>query len=141
MSSRNLENLARIGSLKREPPEAIEIAALLHSGRARLRDARRSELSFESRFDLGYNAAHAVALAALRAQGFRPESRYIVFQCLEDTLAMKPKQWALLSLCHRRRNVAEYEGHFEVDEKLLSEMLDVVESMLDRARLVGISRS
>jgi len=36
MSSSELENLARIGKLKREPPSSTEFEGLLHSGAARL---------------------------------------------------------------------------------------------------------
>jgi hypothetical protein len=130
MSSANLENLARIGSLRREPADWQEIEGLLRSGRARMQDARRSDLAFESRFDLGYNAAHSVAQAALRVRGYRSDTRYLVFQCLQHTLALTPKEWVVLDMCHRRRNVAEYEGHFEVDEPLLREMLGLTASML-----------
>ena len=42
----------------------------------RLDDPARSALSLESRFDLAYNAAHALALAALRYYGYRCQSRY-----------------------------------------------------------------
>lgn len=62
MSSAELENLAKIGKLKREPPSAPELQGLHKSAAARLADAVRGELSFESRFDLAYNAAHALAL-------------------------------------------------------------------------------
>jgi hypothetical protein len=82
MTSPNLDNLVKTGQLKREPPDARETAGLLHSARARLNDARNPSLSLESRFDLAYNASHALALAALRQQGYRADSRYIVFQTL-----------------------------------------------------------
>jgi hypothetical protein len=42
----------------------------------------------ESRFDLAYNAAHALCLAALRWHGYRPTNRYIVFQGLPHTLGL-----------------------------------------------------
>jgi hypothetical protein len=46
-------------------------------------------LSPEIRFDLAYNAAHALALAALRWNGYRlNNSRYIVFQALPHTLEL-----------------------------------------------------
>lgn len=78
-----LENLSRTGgSLKPEPPDAAEIAGLLRTGRARLEDAGNTALALESRFDLAYNAAHALCLAALRAKGYRAGNRYIVFQVL-----------------------------------------------------------
>ena len=66
MTSAELENLVRVGQLKREPPVASEIRGLVQSGEARLVDADNPTLSLESRFDLAYNAAHALALAALR---------------------------------------------------------------------------
>lgn len=72
-SSDNLENLIRIGKMKREAPDAREFLGLLESGRVRLADARLAGLSAESRFDLAYNAAHALALAALRWHGYRVE--------------------------------------------------------------------
>ncbi|WP_240943388.1 hypothetical protein [Janthinobacterium lividum] len=51
-SSQALANLARIGQLKAEPPDARERAGLLRSATVRLRDARQVILSLESRFDL-----------------------------------------------------------------------------------------
>lgn len=66
MTSRQFENLVDIGQLKEEPGDQREFDGLVHSGRSRLKDARLDALSLESRFDLAYNAAHAIALAALR---------------------------------------------------------------------------
>lgn len=63
MPSDNLENLARIGELKREAGDEGERMGLLHSGRVRLRDARLARLSSESRFDPGCSAGHAYVLA------------------------------------------------------------------------------
>jgi len=59
-----LENLVRIGKLKREPASPRELQGLSESALARLTDAGREDLSFDSRFDLAYNAAHALALYA-----------------------------------------------------------------------------
>jgi hypothetical protein len=60
-----LENLVRTGALKQEPMRAEELDGLKQSGMRRLCDAQREDLSFDSRFDLTYNAAHALALYAL----------------------------------------------------------------------------
>jgi hypothetical protein len=66
-----LENLTGPGKpLSPEPPDQAEIDGLLRSGRARLVDAKNLALSLESRFDLAYNAAHALCLAALRRNGY-----------------------------------------------------------------------
>ena len=69
MGHPQLDNLARIGKLKTEPAAETELRGLIRSGTRRLEDAAREDLSLESRFDLTYNAAHALALAALRFHG------------------------------------------------------------------------
>jgi hypothetical protein len=84
-SNENLENLLRSGGLKAEPPDRKECEGLMRSAVDRLKDAQMSSLSFASRFDLAYNAAHALALTALRLCGYRSDKRYLVFQCLVHT--------------------------------------------------------
>ena len=64
MTSPELENLVRIGKLKREPPSETELAGLIRSGETRLADASNPELAFESRFDLAYNADGSLSVAA-----------------------------------------------------------------------------
>ncbi len=85
MTLQQFENLVKINQLKIEPGDQGEFDGLLKSGQARLKDSHHTDLSLESRFDLAYNAAHAISLAALRWYGYRSENRYIVFQCLEHT--------------------------------------------------------
>ena len=134
MTPRELDNLVRIGRLKPEPVDPSEISGLLRSGARRLADAERSELSLESRFDLAYNAAHALALAALRAKGYRSESRYLVFQCLQHTVDLPNEQWRVLDHAHRKRNLAEYEGDVEVDEQLVEAVMRVAREVERRVR-------
>ena len=116
MTSPELENLAKIDKLKAEPCTASEFEGQVRSGETRLSDAEREDLAIESRFDLGYNAAFALALAALRSKGYRSENRYVVFQVLPHTLGVPTATWRVLAKCHERRNLAEYEGDTEVDE-------------------------
>jgi hypothetical protein len=134
MISQALENLVKTGSLKSEPASQGEFNGLLRSAKARLTDARNAGLAIESRFDLAYNASHALALAALRWNGYRSDNRYIVFQCLQHTLQIKPEIWRVLALCHQRRNLAEYEGHLEIDDQLLAELIaaaDLLQKKVD----------
>jgi hypothetical protein len=85
MTSKELENLAKTDKLKVEAGDQQEFDGLLRSARARLADAKIESLAIESRFDLAYNASHALALAALRWHGYRSENRYLVFQALQHT--------------------------------------------------------
>ena len=126
-----LENLAGTGKpLAAEPTDAAEFAGLLRSGRARLVDARNTSLALESRFDLAYNAAHALCLAALRHQGYRARHRYIVFQVLPHTLGLGPEVWRVLDKCHHMRNVAEYEGELDLDERIVSDLVTACEMVM-----------
>ena len=133
MTHEKLDNLVKIGQLKIEDPTGEEVAGLIRSGLARLADAKNDALNIESRFDLAYNAAHALSLAALRTHGYRSESRYIVFQCLQHTLELPNEQWRVLDEAHRKRNIAEYEGDVDVDEQLVEAIIGVTDEVANRA--------
>lgn len=119
-----LENLLRVskGGLKREAPSQAEFDGLVRSARRKFQDVGVPGLSEEGRFDLAYNAAHAFALAALRWHGYRSENRMLVFQALAHTVGFSSSQWRVLDRCHAKRNLAEYEGMFDVDAQLLLEL-------------------
>jgi len=116
--------------------ERQEYEGLVSSGQARLLDAARTELSLESRFDLAYNAAHALALAALRRLGYRSDHRFLVFQTLPHTAGLDAADWRLLSKCHERRNLAEYEGVLDLDERLVTDLIHVGQRL--RAAVSGL---
>jgi hypothetical protein len=123
MTSRELDALARIGTLKAEAPSRAEYDGLVSLGEARITDARRKDLAPASRFDLAYNASHALALAALRRVGFRAGNRRVVFEALAHTTALSEEARRVLIKCHERRNFAEYEGLADVDERLLDDLI------------------
>ena len=129
MQQPQLDSLVRIGQLKAEAAATGEIEGLVRSGTRRLIDATHESLSLESRFDLAYNAGHALALAALRCRGYRSGSRYLVFQCLQHTIDLPPEQWRVLDQAHRKRNLAEYEGEMDVDEQLVAALLRIVQEV------------
>jgi hypothetical protein len=126
-----LENLCGPNKpLSREAPDAKEIEGLVQSGRLRLTDSKNEALSLESRFDLAYNASHALSLAALRKAGYRSSNRYIVFQLLQHTLGLGPEVWRVLSKCHDLRNRTEYGGEFGGNEGLLRDLIDAAAKVL-----------
>jgi len=127
------ENLSGPGKpLRAEPPDKKEFEGLVRSGRARLRDALNTTLSIESRFDLAYNAAHALCLAALRWHGYRSSNRYVVFQLLPHTLNLGSSVWRVLDKCHNIRNLGEYEGDLNVDDRIVTDLVTACQSVADR---------
>lgn len=126
-----LENLTGPGKpLHKEAPDEREIVGLVGSGSARLHDAEITTLALESRFDLAYNAAHALSLAALRC-GYRSSNRYIVFQVLQHTLGLGPEVWRVLAKCHEVRNLGEYEGDLNINERLVTDLISATRQVAE----------
>jgi hypothetical protein len=124
MGKQELENLAKIGQIKREPPTRAEFDGMVNGARKRLADAQNEDLAAESRFDLAYGAAHGFALSALRQKGYRSENRFTVFQALTHTIdGLDPVAVRIFAKSHNERNLAEYEGRTQVDERLLGELI------------------
>lgn len=132
------ENLCGPGKpLKAEAPDAKEFAGLKRSAGARLQDALNDALSMESRFDLAYNAAHALCLAAVRWHGYRSGNRYIVFQLLPHTLGLGPEVWRVLSKCHDIRNLGEYEGDLNIDERIVTDLITACQAVAAKVNALG----
>ena len=129
MTSSRLDNLVKTGSLKAEQAERSEFEGLIRSAAARIKDAENVTLSIESRFDLGYNAAHAFCLAALRWHGYRSSNRYIVFQLLPHTLGLGPDVWRVLAKCHDIRNRGEYEGDLSIYERIVNDLVTACQAV------------
>jgi hypothetical protein len=123
MGKHELDNLVKIQRLKAESPARSEYTGMVVSARKRLVDAQREDLDPDSRFDLAYGAAHRLALAALRREGYRSENRITVFQTLVHTLGTDRAHIQTFLKAHNERNLAEYEGRMEIDAKLLADLL------------------
>jgi hypothetical protein len=133
----NLQNLQKIGKLKPEPPNQVEFDGLLRSAKRKLPDSENETLSADSRFILAYDAAHSLALAALRWHGFRSENRYIVFQAPGHTVSFPTEKWRFLDHCHHKRNVALYEGENFEDEQLIKDLIAVTRNFQAAVEALG----
>ncbi len=133
-----LENLVRINKLNHQPANRIEFIGLVATATTKLKDVNLKGLSAESQFSLAYSAAHSLSLAALRWHGYRTDKRYLVFQCLPHTLGLSKSKWLVLDKCHRSRNLAEYEGHLEIDNLLLEELIAITHELLDLVNDLGV---
>ena len=137
MPLENLDNLVKIGKLKLEPPDQAEFDGMVSSAKRRLQDTNVAGLSEEGKFSSAYGAAHSLALAAMRWHGYRSDNRYLVFQCLQQTVGLENIKWRILDKCHKQRNLAEYEGHLEITPQLMQELITVVKELLKLVRNLG----
>jgi hypothetical protein len=134
MARDKLDNLVEIRQLSVGDATEAEIGNLTERGLKKLRDSKRADLDPESQFDLVYNAAHALSLAALRFAGYRSENRYTVFQCMQHTIDLEPEFWRVLDSAHKDRNIAEYEGDIIVDAQLVAALIRVTDIIAERVQ-------
>lgn len=52
-----------------------------------------------------------------------------MFQTLPHTLGLGAEVWRVLAKCHDKRNVAEYEGALDIDERLVSDLLTAAQAV------------
>lgn len=123
MSKQELDNLVKIRKLKQEPPSRLEYDGMLTAAKTRLRDAQNQDLDSDSQFDLAYGAAHRLAAATLRREGYRSGDRITVFQTLVHTVGTDKADIQIFIRAHNERNLAEYEGRTEIDEDLLADLI------------------
>jgi hypothetical protein len=117
-----LQNLLKIGQLKAHETDGAEIQRLLTSAARALEDSRVQGISPESRFSAGYRAIMQAALAALMANGFRPNTNkpghhMTVLQSLPTTIGLDNSRLAVLDALRRKRNLNDYTGA-DIDEGL-----------------------
>lgn len=129
MGKQELDNLVKIGRLKTEPPSRAEFEGMVASARVRLADAQNESIDPDSQFDLAYGAAHRLAVAALRHQGYRSDNRITVFQTLVHTLGTDSADIQIFLRAHNERNLAEYEGRMEIDGQLLADLTRCTEAL------------
>ncbi|WP_076865973.1 hypothetical protein [Bradyrhizobium mercantei] len=122
MSKKELDSLAKIGRLKEESPSRAEYDGMLAAARTSLADAQK-DLDPDSQFTLAYGAAHRLALAALRREGYRSENRISVFQTLAHTVGTSAADLQVFLKAHNERNLAEYQGRQDVDAQLLADLI------------------
>jgi len=129
-----LENLLKIGQLKPHEPGAEEIRRLLQAARRNLGDARTNQISHETRFDAAYKAIMQAALAALLANGFRPDTKKpghhaTLVQSLTKTIGLKGERVTVLDTLRHKRNLSDYTGE-DIDHASVQVCITEAESLL-----------
>jgi len=133
-----LANLLKIGQLKRHPADAGEIARLLSAAERGIADARVRTISPETRFDAAFRSIAQIGLAALMAQGYRPDTNrpghhVTIIQTFTLTLGIDARRVAVLDTLRRKRNLADYTGD-DIDEASVAACIEAAATLLHEAR-------
>jgi len=133
-----LANLLKIGQLKRHPADAGEIARLLSAAERGIADARVRTISSETRFDAAFRSIAQIGLAALMAQGYRPDTNrpghhVTIIQTFTLTLGIDARRVAVLDTLRRKRNLADYTGD-DIDEASVAACIEAAATLLHEAR-------
>jgi len=134
----SLANLLKIGQLKRHPADAGEIARLLSAAERGIADARVRTISSETRFDAAFRSIAQIGLAALMAQGYRPDTNrpghhVTIIQTFTLTLGIDARRVAVLDTLRRKRNLADYTGD-DIDEASVAACIEAAATLLHEAR-------
>jgi len=134
----SLANLLKIGQLKRHPADAGEIARLLSAAERGIADARVRTISPETRFDAAFRSIAQIGLAALMAQGYRPDTNrpghhVTIIQTFTLTLGIDARRVAVLDTLRRKRNLADYTGD-DIDEASVAACIEAAATLLHEAR-------
>ena len=134
MTSENLKNLEKIGQLKSHSTSREEIQRLLDAARRNLADAGVELISSETRFDSAYKAIMQLALAAMMANGFRPDTtrpghHMTVIQSLPHTIGLTTARMVVLDVLRRKRNLTDYSGGW-IDETSMEQCISEARDLL-----------
>jgi hypothetical protein len=141
MGKQELDNLVKINKLKPEPPRKVEFEGMVRSARTHLTDAENESIDTDSQFDLAYGAAHRLASAALRLNGYRSEDRITVFQTLVHTVGTAASDLQTFLKAHNERNLAEYQGRTEIDDNLLIDLITATKRLLAAVARLPLPKS
>jgi hypothetical protein len=134
----SLDNLVKTGQLKRHSTDAAEVGQLLSAAKRNVADAKAQNISLENRFDAAYKCIMQSALAALMADGFRPDTKMpghhqTVVQSLPKTIGLPGDRVAVLDALRHKRNLADYTGA-SIDSSSLATCAKEAESLLGEVR-------
>jgi hypothetical protein len=64
-----------------------------------------------------------------------------VFQVLPHTLGLGPEVWRVLAKGHELRNLGEYEGVVDVDERIVADLITACEAVASKLEhLIGSNK-
>ena len=127
-----LDNLVGRG-LEKAQADSEELARYLGRVRRKLEDSRQTNISLDSRFDVAFEALLQIALAALRANGYRTTSaaghQQLAIQALPKTIGVSAADVRALDEFRKKRSAGLYLAEFEPSEAEVGALVGAVERL------------
>jgi hypothetical protein len=133
-----LDNLLKIGQLKAHPPDGTEIRRLLDAAARNIADSQVRAISPETRFDAAYKAIMQASLAAMMANGYRPDTHrpghhQTLVQSLGLTAGITAPRIAVIDTLRRKRNLSDYTGE-DVDDSSVGHCIEQASRLVDEVK-------
>lgn len=122
--------------LERAESGREEIARYLTKIRRKLADSRKDSISLDSRFDIAFEGLLQIALAALRANGYRTTSdaghQRLAIQLLPKSIGIEPSEIRTLDEYRKKRSIGLYEADFDPSEEEVKAVTVAVGKLLEK---------
>ena len=122
--------------LERAESGKDEIARYLGKIRRKIADSRKASISLDSRFDIAFEGLLQIALAALRANGYRTTSeaghQQLAIQLLPKSIGIDPSEIRTLDEYRKKRSLGLYEADFDPSEEEVKAVTGALGKLLEK---------
>lgn len=123
----------------RHTPTVAELQTHITNAATDLVDAKNATVSAVGRYKHAYDAAHALAIAAVKIRGFRPSNelghRQLVFTALEHAVPAVERDVPIFNDAHKERNRSEYDGApISVTASKLEGLIKAADNLLEEVQ-------
>jgi hypothetical protein len=139
-----LDNMVGRG-LEKAGADKREISRYLEKIRRKVADSRNKTIHLDNRFDLAFEALLQIALAALRANGYRTTSeaghQRLAIQLLPKSIGIAATEIRTLDEYRKKRSIGLYEADFDPSEEEVKAVTGAVDHLLrDLVAWIGKNR-
>ena len=128
-----LDNMVGRG-LEKAGSDKREISRYLEKIRRKVEDSRNKTIHLDNRFDIAFEALLQIALAALRANGYRTTSaaghQQLAIQLLPKSIGIASAEIRTLDEYRKKRSIGLYEADFDPSEQEVKAVTGAVDVLL-----------
>lgn len=128
-----LDNMVGRG-LEKAGADKREISRYVQKIRRKVEDSRNKTIHLDNRFDIAFEALLQIAVAALRANGYRTSSaaghQQLAIQLLPKSIGVASAEIRTLDEYRKKRSIGLYEADFDPSEQEVRAVTGAVDLLL-----------